>query len=172
MLTGKILRFDEVRGYGFIDPDAGGDDVFIHANVLECEKSALGPGVAVRYEAVDSDRGPKATTVQVLRSGSAEPRQPAVAQVRSTNGSGNGSGSSGAAFGTGAGFSSAPAHAQRSGSSAEDEDAMCDVLSERALIAEITESLLTTVGDLSAAQVVAVRSLVLATARRHGWVEG
>ena len=28
MLTGKVIRFDEVRGYGFIAPDGGGEDVF------------------------------------------------------------------------------------------------------------------------------------------------
>ena len=33
-MTGKMLRFDEVRGYGFIVPDDGNEDVFVHANDL------------------------------------------------------------------------------------------------------------------------------------------
>ena len=38
MLTGKVIRFDDVRGYGFIAPDGGGEDVFVHANVLGDDK--------------------------------------------------------------------------------------------------------------------------------------
>ena len=34
MLTGKVVHFDDMRGYGFIAPDKGGEDVFVHANVL------------------------------------------------------------------------------------------------------------------------------------------
>lgn len=69
MLTGRVVRFDEARGYGFITPDDGGDDVFVHANLLNGDKWALAPGVPVEYEAVANDRGPKAVMVRVLARG-------------------------------------------------------------------------------------------------------
>ena len=66
MRTGKVIRFDEVRGYGFIAPDGGGEDVFVHANVLGDDKYVFGPGLRVEFEATDGDRGPKAYTVNLL----------------------------------------------------------------------------------------------------------
>ena len=64
-VTGKIVRFDDIRGYGFIAPDSGGDDVFLHANDLEIEKSAARPGTRVSFETEDGPRGKFATTVRL-----------------------------------------------------------------------------------------------------------
>jgi cold shock CspA family protein len=64
-VTGKIVRFDDIRGYGFIAPDSGGDDVFLHANDLEIEKSAARPGTKVSFETEDGPRGKFATTVRL-----------------------------------------------------------------------------------------------------------
>jgi cold shock CspA family protein len=64
-VTGKIVRFDEIRGYGFIAPDSGGDDVFLHANDLEIDKSAARPGTKVSFETEDGPRGQFATTVRL-----------------------------------------------------------------------------------------------------------
>ena len=64
-VTGKIVRFDDIRGYGFIAPDSGGDDVFLHANDLEIEKSAAQPGTKVSFETEDGPRGQFATTVRL-----------------------------------------------------------------------------------------------------------
>lgn len=147
MLTGRVVRFDEVRGYGFITPDGGGDDVFVHANTVDGDKWALAPGVPVEYEAVESDRGPKALTVRVV--GPAErSARPGVSPAGRGREAGSGAGA------------------------ADDEEGLCDVLSERAFSAETTEALLTSVPDLTGAQIVAVRGRMLALARRHGWVEG
>jgi cold shock CspA family protein len=74
--SGRILRFDEVRGYGFIVPDDGGADVFVHANDLGDDKSAFGPGTAVEFEAMEGERGPKAFAVRLApgaRETTAEP---------------------------------------------------------------------------------------------------
>ncbi|GAA2703973.1 cold shock domain-containing protein [Micromonospora olivasterospora] len=144
-----MVRFDEVRGYGFITPDDGGDDVFVHANTVDGDKWAMTPGVPVEYEAVDSDRGPKALTVRVLGAGE---RAGSSARV----------GTPAAARGREPGQVGGP----------DDEEGLCDVLSERAFSAETTEALLTGVPDLTGAQIVAVRSRILALARGHGWVEG
>ncbi|MER5704522.1 cold shock domain-containing protein [Micromonospora sp. NPDC002296] len=146
MLRGKVVRFDEVRGYGFIAPDDGGDDVFVHANTVDGDKWTMVPGVPVEYEAVESDRGPKALTVRVI--GPA----PAPGADRSAT--------------------AGAVRAREVPAGAEDEEGLCDVLSERAFFAETTEALLTAVPDLTGAQIVAVRARMLALSRRHGWVEG
>jgi CspA family cold shock protein len=64
-ITGRIVRFDDTRGYGFISPDIGGDDVFLHANDLEIDRELARPGTRVSFEIEDGPRGKFATTVQV-----------------------------------------------------------------------------------------------------------
>ncbi|WP_131767071.1 cold-shock protein [Candidatus Protofrankia californiensis] len=80
--TGRILRFDGIRGYGFIAPDAGGDDIFIHANDLQDEKHLFQPGTLVEFEAEESDRGPKASVVRLVRR---VPARPLLSHSESTN---------------------------------------------------------------------------------------
>lgn len=63
-VTGKVVRFDGVRGYGFITPDRGGDDVFLHANDLEMEKHLAKRGASVSFEIEEGDRGQFATHVK------------------------------------------------------------------------------------------------------------
>lgn len=65
-LTGKIVRFDPLRGYGFAAPDAGGEDVFVHANDLEVDKQLIVPGVAVEFVVDEGGRGLKASHVRTL----------------------------------------------------------------------------------------------------------
>ncbi|WP_186241821.1 cold shock domain-containing protein [Mycobacterium simulans] len=64
-VTGKIVRFDEMRGYGFITPDIGGDDVFLHVNDLEMEKRLATRGARVSFEIEEGDRGKFATEVRM-----------------------------------------------------------------------------------------------------------
>jgi cold shock protein len=64
-VTGRIVRFDAIRGYGFIAPDIGGDDVFLHANDLQVEKALARPGARVSFEIEDGPRGKFATEVQL-----------------------------------------------------------------------------------------------------------
>jgi cold shock protein len=63
--VGKVLRFDPVRGYGFIVPDGGGEDVFLHANDLLDEKYLIKPGTIVEFDVETGDRGLKASAVQI-----------------------------------------------------------------------------------------------------------
>lgn len=65
VVTGKVLRFDDVRGYGFVAPDVGSEDVFIHVNDLECDKRLIVPGVRVQFAAEEGDRGLKASRVNL-----------------------------------------------------------------------------------------------------------
>ena len=62
--TGRVIRFDETRGYGFIAADDGGDDVFLHANDLEMEKSQLRRSARVSFEVEEGERGKFATAVR------------------------------------------------------------------------------------------------------------
>ncbi|WP_432004105.1 cold-shock protein [Streptomyces sioyaensis] len=66
--TGTVVRFDEVRGYGFIAPDAGGEDVFVHANDLCGDKQLFRSGLRVEFTTEVGDRGLKAGDVQLLES--------------------------------------------------------------------------------------------------------
>lgn len=67
MAAGSIVRFDEVRGYGFIAPEGGGEDVFVHANDLMADKSLFKVGSRVEFDISEGDRGLKASTVRLVR---------------------------------------------------------------------------------------------------------
>jgi cold shock protein len=56
MATGTVKWYNETKGYGFIQPDSGGKDVFVHATALErAGLRGLAEGQKVSYE-VESDR--------------------------------------------------------------------------------------------------------------------
>ena len=78
--TGTVVRFDRVRGYGFIAPDSGGNDIFLHANDLEFEKSLATRHVRVSFDVEDGPRGEFATSVQLVtpRSGHVERPSPSA----------------------------------------------------------------------------------------------
>ena len=62
---GVVARYDAERGFGFITPDAGGADLFVHVSVL-VEAEPLQQGDRVRYGVRQSDRGPQADRVERL----------------------------------------------------------------------------------------------------------
>lgn len=62
---GVVERYDAERGFGFIAPDAGGPDLFVHVSVLRGAE-ALHQGDRVRYQVRQSDRGPQADRVERL----------------------------------------------------------------------------------------------------------
>jgi cold shock protein len=65
-MTGRVVRFDEERGFGFISPDGGGEDVFVHVNGLTGGKQTLSVGTRVTYDVVAGERGLKACDVRVI----------------------------------------------------------------------------------------------------------
>jgi CspA family cold shock protein len=67
VITGKVVRFDEIRGYGFVAPDGGGEDVFVHVNDLDVDKRLIAPGAIVEFTVEDGERGPKASNVRIVR---------------------------------------------------------------------------------------------------------
>lgn len=65
MGTGKVKWFDAKKGYGFITPDDGGDDLFVHhTNIVAEGFRSLEEGQAVEYEVGEGRRGPQATNVR------------------------------------------------------------------------------------------------------------
>ena len=44
LITGRILLFDHVRGYGFVGADDDGEDVFLHASAFDGDPYELVPG--------------------------------------------------------------------------------------------------------------------------------
>jgi cold shock protein len=66
-VEGMVKFFDAQKGFGFVTPDDGGRDVFVSARVLEhAGIAALQPRQRVRIDARMGDRGPLATSIEVL----------------------------------------------------------------------------------------------------------
>jgi CspA family cold shock protein len=77
VVRGSVVSFDRTKGYGFVAPDSGGEDVFVHVNELLGDKSLMVPGQIVEFVLGEGDRGPKASQVTVV-SERVEPGRPEV----------------------------------------------------------------------------------------------
>jgi len=70
MARGSLRKIILQKGYGFIRPDEGGDDVFFHhTSVVGANIEDLNRGQAVSYDVVpgpDASKGPRAVNVQPL----------------------------------------------------------------------------------------------------------
>ncbi|MGP4029204.1 cold-shock protein [Actinomadura sp. 3N407] len=142
--TGRILQFERSRGFGFIAPDAGGEDVFLHINEFDGDEVQLSPGVRVAYEVVDGERGKKAYAIRLARG---EP----------------------GARGVPAGVAASSA---ADDPASDDQDGLCDVLTVEEMRTELTELFLASSPELTGSQILGLREGVLRLARKHGWLEG
>jgi len=64
MTIGTVKFFDTARGFGFISPEDGSDDVFVHISAVE--RSGLGylsEGQKIEFESQPDGRGPKAVNL-------------------------------------------------------------------------------------------------------------
>ena len=64
MAKGTVKFFNAAKGFGFITPDEGGKDVFVHAN--DTGGALLQAGTKVEFEVVQGKKGPQASAVKVV----------------------------------------------------------------------------------------------------------
>jgi len=67
MATGTVKWFNDAKGYGFITPEEGGKDLFVHhSNIMGEGFRTLAENAKVEYEAREGEKGPEATNVTVV----------------------------------------------------------------------------------------------------------
>ncbi|MDX6669483.1 MAG: cold shock protein [Solirubrobacteraceae bacterium] len=67
MATGTVKWFSDDKGYGFITPDEGGRDLFVHYSGIAGDGfRSLPEGSKVSYEEEPGDKGPKAVQVSPI----------------------------------------------------------------------------------------------------------
>lgn len=67
MPTGTVKWFNDDKGFGFIEPEDGGKDVFAHHSEILAEGfRSLGEGDRVEFEVESGDKGPKAVKIQKI----------------------------------------------------------------------------------------------------------
>ena len=63
-IVGTVKWFDEEKGYGFLTPEGGGKDCFVHHSAIQGEGfKKLVDGERVQFEVVEGQRGPAAENV-------------------------------------------------------------------------------------------------------------
>lgn len=65
MSTGKVKFFNETKGFGFITPDDGGNDLFVHISAIE-GGAQLQDSDKVEYEVGEGRKGPCAVSVKKI----------------------------------------------------------------------------------------------------------
>ena len=67
MATGTVKWFNDAKGYGFIAPDEGTKDLFVHfSNIAGEGFKSLSEGSRVEYEAREGTKGPEAANVVLI----------------------------------------------------------------------------------------------------------
>ena len=155
MMRGKVISFDRIKGYGFVAPDTGGEDVFIHVNdLLYSDKENLAAGSIVEFRLEEGERGPKAAAVTVLKSPSSAGHPGAAGPLSFV-----------AASEPRAGAEPLPAD------HLPVDEETSDVLTPAEFAHEITEALLRVEPELTAGQILDIRKRLARIGQDHGWVD-
>jgi CspA family cold shock protein len=66
-VTGKVKWFNSKKGFGFIIPDDGGNDLFVHFTAIQSNGyKTLQEGQKVEFEVMQTNKGDKAVNVKVI----------------------------------------------------------------------------------------------------------
>lgn len=67
MPTGTVKWFSDEKGFGFITPDDGSKDVFVHHTAIQADGfRTLAEGAKVSFESEDGPKGPAASSVELI----------------------------------------------------------------------------------------------------------
>ncbi len=82
MATGTVKWFNPQKGFGFITPDDGGKDVFVHITAVE--RAGMGPlveGQKINFEVISEPRGLKAVDLSAAEEAAAEAPEAAAEEA-------------------------------------------------------------------------------------------
>jgi CspA family cold shock protein len=147
VIEGRLVRFDEARGYGFITPRQGGGDVFMHANEFLSERDLLKIGVLVEYQVTHGDRGLRATAVRALEATHTDLAHTSTPVRR------------------------AAVDEQTRAALAESvDDELCDALVTDQYLREVTDVIIAAVPSMTGQQIIDLRERMCEFSRGHGWI--
>lgn len=67
MASGTVKWFNDAKGYGFITPDGGGKDLFVHhSNIAGSGFKSLSENARVEFDEREGTKGPEAINVQTV----------------------------------------------------------------------------------------------------------
>jgi CspA family cold shock protein len=84
MAMGTVKWFNDAKGFGFIEPEGGGDDVFAHFSAIQMEGfRTLKQGGRVSFELVQGPKGQLAQNIQAVAGETVAARSSTEARVNS-----------------------------------------------------------------------------------------
>ncbi len=82
MATGTVKWFNDAKGFGFIEPEAGGEDIFAHFSAIQMEGfRTLKQGGRVRFEIVQGPKGQLAQNISPIETPEDPDAPPAAVQT-------------------------------------------------------------------------------------------